>query len=252
MGTYVRTQNIDHTVGERGSVSLSVTSGDLRARGIAGGDAHLRATFEISRVVGGRGRSDLRGGPAARAARRRRPHRRGPRQRPEVGRLGNRPPLRPRHVRALRRRRDPGCRCTAPDRRLIGDGGQRLQRRAALPDRLGRPDALRAGGLGAARDSLRRRDHPRRSAAGRPGAGGLRRRLDLRSAAALAEGQHRLRRRRARGRAGSRRRLPGRDGERRPGGRAAGQCDLRDPWHLDRRAAASSIIGSRGRSIGDG
>jgi hypothetical protein len=47
MGTYVRTQSIDHTIGERGSVSLSVTSGDVRARAIAGGDAHLRATFEI-------------------------------------------------------------------------------------------------------------------------------------------------------------------------------------------------------------
>ena len=48
MATFVRTQSIDHTVGERGSVSLTVTSGDVRARGIAGGDAHLRATFEIS------------------------------------------------------------------------------------------------------------------------------------------------------------------------------------------------------------
>ena len=48
MGTYVRTQSIDHTIGERGSVSLTVRSGDLRARGIAGGEAHLRATFEIS------------------------------------------------------------------------------------------------------------------------------------------------------------------------------------------------------------
>jgi Toastrack DUF4097 len=48
MGTYVRTQSIDHAVGERGSVSLSVTSADVRARAIAGGDAHIRATFEIS------------------------------------------------------------------------------------------------------------------------------------------------------------------------------------------------------------
>jgi hypothetical protein len=48
MATYVRTQSIDHIVGERGSVSLNVISGDVRARGIAGGDAHLRATFEIS------------------------------------------------------------------------------------------------------------------------------------------------------------------------------------------------------------
>ena len=48
MGTFVRTQSIDHTIGERGSMSLTVISADLRARGIAGGDAHVRATFEIS------------------------------------------------------------------------------------------------------------------------------------------------------------------------------------------------------------
>ncbi|TMB54908.1 MAG: hypothetical protein E6J47_07470 [Chloroflexi bacterium] len=47
MATYVRTQAIDHAIGERGSVALKVTSGDVRARAIAGGDAHLRATFEI-------------------------------------------------------------------------------------------------------------------------------------------------------------------------------------------------------------
>jgi hypothetical protein len=48
MGTYVRTQSIDHNVGEAGRVSLNVTSGDVRIRGIAGGEAHIRATFEIS------------------------------------------------------------------------------------------------------------------------------------------------------------------------------------------------------------
>src|ERR1700674_529002 len=48
MGTYVRTQSIDQVVGERGSVSLTVHSADVRARGIAGGEAHVRATFEIS------------------------------------------------------------------------------------------------------------------------------------------------------------------------------------------------------------
>ena len=48
MGTYVRTQTIDHTVGEKGSVSLAVRSADVRIRGIAGGDAHVRATFEIT------------------------------------------------------------------------------------------------------------------------------------------------------------------------------------------------------------
>ncbi len=47
MGTFVRTQTIDHTVGEHGSVSLSVTEGDVQARGVPGGDAHVRATFEI-------------------------------------------------------------------------------------------------------------------------------------------------------------------------------------------------------------
>lgn len=48
MGTYVRTQTIDHTIGEQGIVSLSVRSADVRLRGIAGGEAHVRATFEIS------------------------------------------------------------------------------------------------------------------------------------------------------------------------------------------------------------
>jgi hypothetical protein len=48
MGSYVRTQSIDHNVGERGRVSLKVTSGDVRVGGIPGGEAHIRATFEIS------------------------------------------------------------------------------------------------------------------------------------------------------------------------------------------------------------
>jgi len=48
MGTYVRTQTIDHNVGDNGRVSLNVTSGDVRVRGIAGGEARIRATFEIS------------------------------------------------------------------------------------------------------------------------------------------------------------------------------------------------------------
>ena len=47
MGTYVRTQTIDHTVGERGSVSLGFNDGDVQARGVAGGEAHVRATFEL-------------------------------------------------------------------------------------------------------------------------------------------------------------------------------------------------------------
>jgi hypothetical protein len=48
MGTYVRTQSIDHGIGEGGSVSLKVVSGDVRVRGIAGDEAHVRATFNIS------------------------------------------------------------------------------------------------------------------------------------------------------------------------------------------------------------
>ena len=48
MGTYVRTQNIDHTIGERGSMALIVHSADVRMRAIAGADAQVRATFEIS------------------------------------------------------------------------------------------------------------------------------------------------------------------------------------------------------------
>lgn len=47
MGTYVRTQSIDHAIGQGGSLTLSITSADLRARGVAGGDVHVRATFEI-------------------------------------------------------------------------------------------------------------------------------------------------------------------------------------------------------------
>jgi hypothetical protein len=48
MGTYVRTQSIDHKVGETGMVSLGIVSGDVRVRGTAGVEAHIRATFEIS------------------------------------------------------------------------------------------------------------------------------------------------------------------------------------------------------------
>lgn len=48
MGSYVRTQSIDQNVGETGRVSLGIVSGDVRVRGTAGGEAHIRATFEIS------------------------------------------------------------------------------------------------------------------------------------------------------------------------------------------------------------
>jgi hypothetical protein len=47
MGTYVRTQTIDHNVGDGGRVSLNITSGDVRVRGIPGAEAHIRATYEI-------------------------------------------------------------------------------------------------------------------------------------------------------------------------------------------------------------
>ena len=48
MGTYVRTQTIDHAIGETGTFRLGVRSGDVRLRAIEGLEAHLRATFEIT------------------------------------------------------------------------------------------------------------------------------------------------------------------------------------------------------------
>lgn len=47
MGTYVRTQTIDHAIGEKGNFTLSLRSSDVRLRAVAGGEAHVRATFEI-------------------------------------------------------------------------------------------------------------------------------------------------------------------------------------------------------------
>jgi len=47
MATYVRTQSIEHPVGERGRVSIKVTEGDVQIQGVAGSDARIRATFEI-------------------------------------------------------------------------------------------------------------------------------------------------------------------------------------------------------------
>jgi hypothetical protein len=47
MSTYVRTQAIDHTVGEKGRVAIAIRSADVRIKGISGADAHVRATFEI-------------------------------------------------------------------------------------------------------------------------------------------------------------------------------------------------------------
>ena len=51
MGTYVRTQAIDHAVGEHGSVSLGVTEGDVQARGIPGGEAHGKPRVFMSHGV---------------------------------------------------------------------------------------------------------------------------------------------------------------------------------------------------------
>lgn len=47
MGTYVRTQEITHPVGEEGSVVIRVTDAELQLRGAAGEEARIRAIFEI-------------------------------------------------------------------------------------------------------------------------------------------------------------------------------------------------------------
>jgi hypothetical protein len=47
MGTYVRTQEISHPVGERGSVVVRVTDAELQVKGVAGSEARVRAIFEI-------------------------------------------------------------------------------------------------------------------------------------------------------------------------------------------------------------
>jgi hypothetical protein len=47
MPTFVRSQAISHAVGERGRVSLKVTSADVQLSAAPGGDATIRATFEI-------------------------------------------------------------------------------------------------------------------------------------------------------------------------------------------------------------
>lgn len=47
MPTFVRTQTISHPVGERGRVAIKVTSGDVRVTASAGGDAVIRASYEI-------------------------------------------------------------------------------------------------------------------------------------------------------------------------------------------------------------
>jgi DUF4097 and DUF4098 domain-containing protein YvlB len=47
MPTFVRTQTIEHEIGERGSLTLKITSGDVRLRGVDAPLASVRATFEI-------------------------------------------------------------------------------------------------------------------------------------------------------------------------------------------------------------
>ncbi|HEX2140839.1 MAG TPA: DUF4097 family beta strand repeat-containing protein, partial [Candidatus Limnocylindria bacterium] len=48
MPTYVRTQLIEHPVGDDGRLSLKVTSADTSVRGVDGEQARVRGTFEIS------------------------------------------------------------------------------------------------------------------------------------------------------------------------------------------------------------
>jgi hypothetical protein len=47
MATYVRTQEIEHDIGDAGSFVLRVTSADVEVRGTEATTAHLRATFEL-------------------------------------------------------------------------------------------------------------------------------------------------------------------------------------------------------------
>jgi hypothetical protein len=47
MATYRRVQDIDHEIGLNGSLSLAVTSADVRLSATAGPTVHVRATFEI-------------------------------------------------------------------------------------------------------------------------------------------------------------------------------------------------------------
>lgn len=47
MAAYRRVQDIDHEIGPNGSLSLAVTSADVRLTATGGASAHVRATFEI-------------------------------------------------------------------------------------------------------------------------------------------------------------------------------------------------------------
>ena len=47
MATYVRTQEIEHEIGDRGRLALRVTSPDVEMRAVDGGQAKVRITFEI-------------------------------------------------------------------------------------------------------------------------------------------------------------------------------------------------------------
>jgi hypothetical protein len=48
MGSYVRTQTVEHDVGERGEVLLRLTSGDVQIRAVEGSTARLQAVFDLA------------------------------------------------------------------------------------------------------------------------------------------------------------------------------------------------------------
>lgn len=47
MATFVRTQSIDHAIGSAGRLELQLAAADVRLRAVDGGEARVRATFEI-------------------------------------------------------------------------------------------------------------------------------------------------------------------------------------------------------------
>jgi hypothetical protein len=47
MATFVRTQTVEHTIGQAGRLTLKVTSGDVAVRGIPGDEVRVQAQFEI-------------------------------------------------------------------------------------------------------------------------------------------------------------------------------------------------------------
>ena len=120
--------------------------------------------------------------------------------------------------------------------RLGRHRGERHARRAAVQHRLRRHPAAGRWRLGPPRRGLGRRQPAHRGAGRGAGPGRLRRRLDHGSPAPLAACRHRLRRRGARGRARRARRIPRRDGERRPSRGPDRQRHVRGPRPLDRRS----------------